>query len=238
MQTTLEGFAPMPAEEEKPLKMPVAVEEGARCDAYGAPALSDMELLTLLVGSRELGKSLFESIGGSFARMAGFGLCEFRNAGLALEKRRRLAAMTEIWRRAAKQPAQSPLLNTPELVYAFMAPIARGLMVEKLWTLCLDRKTRLIRCCEVTSGTLTGSLVHPREVFRYAILEAASAVIVAHNHPSGDPAPSNADVVITRKLREAATAIDIELSDHVIIGDLSKDPSARGYYSFREAGIL
>ena len=84
----------------------------------------------------------------------------------------------------------------------------------------------------------TSALAHPREVFRCAIREAATGVVCVHNHPSGDPAPSAADLQITRQLREAAKAVDIELLDHVIIGREGADPQGRGYYSFREAGIL
>jgi DNA repair protein RadC len=97
---------------------------------------------------------------------------------------------------------------------------------------------RLIKRVEVTSGTATGSLVHPREVFRTAIREAATAVICVHNHPSGDPAPSSADLQVTRRLREAALAVDIELTDHLILGTKAGDPAGRGYYSFREVGLL
>jgi DNA repair protein RadC len=81
-------------------------------------------------------------------------------------------------------------------------------------------------------------LVHPREAFRAAILHGATAVVCAHNHPSGDPAPSSADLAVTRRLREAAQAIDIELTDHLVIGNASADPAGLGYYSFRNAGLL
>ena len=90
----------------------------------------------------------------------------------------------------------------------------------------------------VTIGTLDTILVTPREAFRTAVVASAAAVILMHNHPSGDPAPSSADLQATRRLREAATAVDIDLSDHVIIGEPCKDAAGRGYYSLREAGIL
>lgn len=78
----------------------------------------------------------------------------------------------------------------------------------------------------------------PREVFRGAILASASALVVAHNHPSGDPAPSSADIVVTRMLRDAAKVIDIELLDHVIVGEKTADPLGVGFYSFRGANLL
>ena len=76
------------------------------------------------------------------------------------------------------------------------------------------------------------------EVFREAIRQGATAVVCVHNHPSGDPAPSAADVQVTRQLRDAAKAVDIELLDHVIVGRPGADPQGRGYYSFREAGVI
>lgn len=90
----------------------------------------------------------------------------------------------------------------------------------------------------ITLGTVDSTLVSRREVFRGAILASCSGVVVAHNHPSGDPAPSAADVHVTRKLRDAAKILEIELLDHVIVGDVRADPQGRGVYSFREAGII
>jgi DNA repair protein RadC len=110
--------------------------------------------------------------------------------------------------------------------------------VEKFWVLCLNRKNRLIKRVEISSGSATSSLAHPREVFRAAIREGACAIACVHNHPSGDPAPSAADMQVTRQLREAARAVDIELIDHVIIGRASADPLGLGYFSFRAAGML
>src|SRR5690606_32026595 len=112
------------------------------------------------------------------------------------------------------------------------------LEVEKFWALCLNRKNRLLKVCEVTSGTASNSLVHPREVYREAIRSGASAVICAHNHPSGDPSPSGADIKVTRQLREAASVVGIDLLDHVILGQPTADPRHLGYYSFQESGLL
>ena len=137
---------------------------------------------------------------------------------------------------AAADP--NPVLNRPELIYAHFRPLVTGLAVEKFWVLCLNRKNRLLKQVEITSGTATSSLAHPREVFREVIHHGATAVVCVHNHPSGDPAPSAADVQVTRQLREAARTLDIDLQDHVIIGQTATDPRGTGYYSFREAGVL
>lgn len=108
---------------------------------------------------------------------------------------------------------------------------------EHFVVLFLNTKNRLKSYHVVSVGTLTSALVHPREVFRPAIVQAASSVVVAHNHPSGDPAPSSADIQVTRQLREAGRLIGIEVMDHIIVGDPGRH-SGSGFYSFREAGLL
>ena len=107
--------------------------------------------------------------------------------------------------------------NADDVFGAFELPV-KGLTVEKFWVLCLNRKNRLLRQHEATSGTASSSLVHPREVFREAIRAGASAVICVHNHPSGDPDPSPEDIDVTRRLIDAGRLIGIPLLDHVIVG--------------------
>jgi len=217
-----------------------------RLQRFGAAALSDTELLAMLLrsGSREMDvlalASRLIAEAGSLAGLIAWAESDFRRLkGIGRVKALQLMALMEVARRVLGQSqGEAPLLNRPELVFAYLQPVASGLAVEKLWVLCLNRKNRLLKRVEVTSGTATGSLVHPREVFRPAIREAATAVICAHNHPSGDPAPSSADLQVTRRLREAAQAVDIELTDHLIVGTRAGDPAGRGYYSFREAGLL
>lgn len=130
------------------------------------------------------------------------------------------------------------MLNRADLIAAHFATTVAGLQVEKFWVLCLNRKHRLLKQVEVTSGTATAALAHPREVFRAAIRESAAAIACVHNHPSGDPAPSAPDLHVTRLIREAAKAVDIDLLDHVIIGRPDADPLGVGHFSFRGAGIL
>ena len=109
---------------------------------------------------------------------------------------------------------------------------------EAFYVLLLDRKNHAIGRQRITLGTLTGTQVHPREVFRAAILGSAAAIIVVHNHPSGDPAPSAADIQVTRQLREVSKVMDIALLDHVVIGELAADPTGKGFYSFRQTGLV
>src|ERR1035438_1613053 len=110
----------------------------------------------------------------------------------------------EVARRAVSLPPhESPILNRADLIAEHMEPVASGLDVEKFWVLCLNRRNRLRKRVEVSSGTATAALAHPREVFRAAIRESACAIVASHSHPSGDPASSSADVQITHPLREA-----------------------------------
>lgn len=217
-----------------------------RFESYGAEALSDTELIALLLHSGLRGNSVLQIASQLIAQAGSLkGLVTWRPTdfqqlkGIGRGKARQLAALLEITRRMAKSDdTEKPVLNRPELIAAHMAPVIRGLEIEKFWALCLNRKNRLKKLVEVTSGTATSALAHPREVFRAAIQYGATAIVCVHNHPSGDPGPSAADVQVTRQLREAAKAVDIELLDHVIVGAASCDPQGRGYYSFREAGII
>lgn len=217
-----------------------------RFEAYGAAALSDTELIALLLHTGIRGHSVLKVASqllaqvGSLAGILSWQPSDFqRLRGIGRSKARQLTALAEIGRRLMKEPAtEAPILNRPELIAAFMRPYVQGLEVEKFWVACLNRKNRLKKLVEVTSGTATSSLAHPREVFRAAIQYGATAVVCIHNHPSGDPGPSAADVQVTRQLRDAAKAVDIELLDHVIIGMTTADPQGRGYSSFREAGVV
>jgi DNA repair protein RadC len=217
-----------------------------RLERHGAGALSDTELLAMLLRSGTKGVDVLTLAtrligeGGSLAGLIAWTEPDFRKLkGIGHVKALQLVTVMEIARRVVGQQAgENPLLNRADLVANHLAPLARGLEVEKFWVLCLNRKNRLLRRVEVSSGTATAALAHPREVFRVAIREAATAVICAHNHPSGDPAPSAADLQLTRQLREAARTVDIGLLDHVVVGRASADPTGRGYYSFREAGML
>jgi DNA repair protein RadC len=140
--------------------------------------------------------------------------------GLAHASARRVQAAFSLgraWLRA-RQPKR-PSLRSPRAVFELLEIEVRGLEQETFWSLLLDGKHRLRRVVQVSVGTLTASLVHPREVFRCAVREAAAALIVAHNHPSGDPEPSAEDLQVTERLRAAGEILGIPLQDHVILGD-------------------
>jgi DNA repair protein RadC len=217
-----------------------------RLQRLGATALSDTELLALLLRSGTRGHNVMAvaqqlvAEAGSLAALIHWSDADFRRQkGIGRVKALQLIAVMELARRIlAVRGETEPILNHPDLVAAHLEPFAAGLQIEKFWVLCLNRKNRLIKRVEVTSGTATSSLAHPREVFREAIRHGATAVICAHNHPSGDPAPSSADVQLTRQLREAARAVDIDLIDHVVLGRVGADPRGLGYHSFRQTGML
>ena len=218
-----------------------------RLEKLGPTALSDTELLAMLLRTGSKGHNVLSiaqrliAEAGSLTALVKWNETDFRRlTGIGHVKALQLVTVMEIVRRGMTQGTapEEEVLNRPELVHAhFKAQIA-SLTVEKFWVLCLNRKNRLLKQVEVTSGTATSSLAHPREVFREAIRHGATAVVCVHNHPSGDPAPSAADVQVTRQLRDAAKAVDIELLDHVIVGRAGADPQGRGYYSFREAGVI
>lgn len=130
-------------------------------------------------------------------------------------------------------------LNRPEKVADYLrSAFDENPVQEAFYCVYLDRKNHPLGRHLITLGTVDSTLVSCREVFRGAIVASACALIVAHNHPSGDPAPSAQDMVVTRKLRDAAKILEIEVLDHVIVGDEKADPTHHGVYSFREAGLL
>jgi DNA repair protein RadC len=215
-------------------------------ERFGPGALSDTELLALLLRSGTRGQDVVTLSArllreaGSMHALVAWTEADFRRLkGIGRVKALQLVAVMEVARRViGAKGGEAPLLNRADLVAAHLGPIAAGLDVEKFWVLCLNRKNRLRKCVEISSGTATAALAHPREVFRAAIREGSSAMVCAHNHPSGDPAPSSADLQMTRLLRDAAKTVEITLLDHVIVGSASADPLGRGYYSFREAGMM
>jgi DNA repair protein RadC len=131
-----------------------------------------------------------------------------------------------------------PLNSPPKIVEYMTGAFDDAPLQESFYVICLNRKNRPLCRSRISLGTVSNTLVHPREVFRIAVLATASAIVVIHNHPSGDPSPSSADLMVTRQLRDAAKVMDIQLMDHVIIGTKEDDPNGTGYYTFRGAGLI
>jgi DNA repair protein RadC len=210
-----------------------------RLHASGAEALSAVELIALVlrVGARgspslRLAADLFARFG-SLERLSRAGDAELACvAGMGPAKIASLRAAFELGGRLARQPIETgERLHSPKQVFAHFGARLRRLRQETFFVLLLDSRHRLLRAVEVSRGSLNQSLVHPREVFAPALREAAAAILVLHNHPSGDPLPSREDHEVTRRLSEAGALLGIPLLDHVVIG-------ADAYTSFAERGWL
>jgi DNA repair protein RadC len=202
----------------------------SKAELHGADALDTIELVLLVGGSAsELALADVMPCALELAELSRFSAARLRHA-LALDRlgAARLAAAFALARRVARSSAapRQPM-RSPALVHAVLAPRFQGLQHETFHALLLDGKHRLRRVQRVSEGTLTSSLVHPREVFAPALRDGAAALIVAHNHPSGDPEPSSEDLAVTRRLIEVGALLGIPLLDHVVI-------AGERYVSLRE----
>jgi len=206
---------------------------------HGPDALADSELLALQLGSGTRGASAVDvaremlAAYGSLAGIAAREVAELaRRRGVGPAKAVRLAAAFELSRRLrARVPGRRTPLSAPGEVHAAFAPLVEHLRREIFRVALLDAQNVLLRDCVVSEGTLSASLVHPREVFKPAIIESAAAVILVHNHPSGDPAPSREDVRLTRQLVECGRLLGVPVHDHVILGH-------GRYVSLAERGLV
>ncbi len=150
------------------------------------------------------------------------------------EKREeRLLAVRELASRLMVEKARKSIevIHGPEDVAHYFMPKTKFLNVEKFMVLLLNTKNHIIRDVVVSTGSLTASIVHPREVFKMACENSAAAMILAHNHPSGDPTPSREDIAVTQRLLKAGKIMDIPVLDHIILGDNS-------FTSLKEKGLL
>ena len=224
--------------------MPPDERPREKAERHGFESLSDAELLAIFIRTGVPGKNALQVARdllrdcGCFAQIARCSPKEIRRLakGIGPAKSLEMAAAFEIGKRLAKGKSLAPLLDTPERVFDAFGKEFMALRQESLRVLLLDAKLRLIRSEEIMRGSVSECMAHPREIFRHAIIQSAYAVVVLHNHPSGDPAPSAADIRITRSLREAAQLLQINLIDHIILG--SPDGGRVPYYSFKEAGHL
>jgi DNA repair protein RadC len=205
----------------------------------GGETLTDAELLALLLGTGGRGSGARETAErllrrhGSLAALARSGPDElFRSRGLGPARTASLLAAFEMGRRLAARrlPEGTPIRDPSDVFRHFHARL-RDAPRECFLTLLLDGRHRLLREELVSQGTLTASLVHPREVFRPALQACAAARVLVHNHPSGDPTPSPEDREVTRRLARAGEILGIQVVDHVIVAE-------RGYCSLREEGAF
>lgn len=205
----------------------------------GASGMSNAELLAIILRTGTHGESavtlsqrLLLEAGGlrGLADRSVEQLCERRGVGTA--KALQLIAALELGRRMARTELEpAPIIRSPSDVATLLSEELRYLQQEHFVALFLNTKNRVIGRETLSVGSLNAAIVHPREVFRAAVKRSAASIICAHNHPSGDPAPSAEDVALTHRLAEAGQIMGIEVLDHIIIGD-------RNYVSLKERGDL
>lgn len=211
-----------------------------RLRALGPRALSIRELLAILIGSGhggasalDVAESVMKGDGGSLRRLGTLSAAALESVpGVGRATATRLVAALELGRRAASDTSSGGnRISGPKDVFGLMGPRLRDLDREEFHALLLTSQHRVIREVLITRGILDASLIHPREVFKPAIAESAAAVILLHNHPSGDPAPSAEDRAVTKQLVAAGRTIGIPVLDHVILGD-------GAYTSMSELGLI
>ena len=211
-----------------------------RLIARGAEALSDAELLAILLRTGRAGENVLELARGIVARFRETGLHEIlampcaefaRIPGIGTAKAATVLAALELGRRAQQTAKSRPRIREASDVAELLRPRFRAEKREHFLVLPLSAKNEVLMVADISVGTLTNTLVHPREVFEPAIRCGAAHIILAHNHPSGDPAPSAEDHRLTRVLKDAGALLGIPVTDHVIIG-------GAGFFSFAEEGVL
>jgi DNA repair protein RadC len=224
---------------------PASERPRERLVAQGADALSQAELIAILLrtglkgaNAVEIGRQVVQKYG-SLQSLAQASLEDLQTVkGIGRDKAVTLVAAFTLARNMARElRVESPVLDTPEAVANLMREDNRLRRVETFQVLLLNTRRRLIRAAEISDGTLDTLLVHPREVFEKAITAGAAAIVLVHNHPSGDPTPSEADIKVTRDLIRAGQLLKIEVLDHVIIGRATQE-RPKDYVSLRELGYF
>ena len=210
-----------------------------KLDRLGAAGLGDNELLAIIVGhgSRQISaldvaNLVLDAAAGvhGLARVSRDELGRVKGVGAA--KAAQILAAVELGRRTlSRTPGDRVQFDGPEDVAAYLMPQYGSRSVEHFGIVLLDTKHRVLRTRVLSVGTLDASLVHPREVFREATLGGAAAIVLFHNHPSGDPVPSSDDVALTTRLVRAGDLMGVDVIDHIIVADAC-------YCSFKETGRL
>jgi DNA repair protein RadC len=204
----------------------------------GASALSDSELLAIILrtgSKKENVINLSQRILGEYniKQLSQINITQLMKVhGIKESKAAQISACFEIARRLESfNSIEKPKISSPEDVYRRLFPRMREQKKEMFIELCLDTKNQILKEEVISVGSLNANVVHPREVFKLALTESAAHIIVAHNHPSGDPTPSREDIEITKKLVETGNIMGITVLDHVIIGD-------GRHFSMKEAGHI
>jgi len=224
---------------------PASERPRERLVARGPDALTHAELIAILLRTGLQGTNVVQVAQnilqkfGSLNALALASVDEIRKIpGIGRDKAATLVAAFALARRMEQERREeSPVLDNPVTVVNFLRESNRLKNVEAFQVLLLNARKKLIRVEEISEGTLDTLLVHPREVFRAAIAANAAAIVLIHNHPSGDPTPSDADIKVTRDLIRAGQLLKIDVVDHVIIG-CATTARAKDYASLRELGYF
>jgi len=224
---------------------PLSERPRERLLAKGSDALSPAELVAVLLRTGlkgtnvvEIGKEVVRKYG-SLTSLARASMDDLQSIkGIGPDKAATLMAAFALAKKMAEEMRSGePLLDNPEAIAGLFREHSRLNGVETFQVVLLNTRRRLIRVETISQGTLDTILVHPREVFKSAISANAAAIVLAHNHPSGDPTPSEADIKVTRDLIRAGQLLKIEVLDHVIIGR-STNERPKDYVSLRELGYF
>lgn len=226
-------------------EMPEGDRPRERLQAHGAAALGDAELIAILLRTGVQGQSavqLAQQLMKEFrtldelARVPLETLAKVKGVGDT--KAIQLKAAFELARRLAARPHEKQLvIGSPENAASLLREEVRLLDRELFQVLLLNTKNGLIKKCEISRGSLNASIVEPREVFKDAIAASAASVILAHNHPSGDPTPSSEDISITKRLVKAGELLNIAVLDHIILGQRTQG-CEQDFVSMKELGLM
>lgn len=220
--------------------LPVCDRPYEKIETYGAEILSDSELLATIIrcGTKKqnavsVARNLLNTFDGDISKVLEAGISELcKIDGIGRTKAVQIKALNEIAKRTLKKRTCAKVsAKTPEIVGEMLVTEMADRKTESFRVVLLDKKLNVCGMKDITSGTLDRTLVHPREVFSYAIRELSAAIIVAHNHPSGDVTPSADDIELTRRLVEAGDIIGISVLDHIIVGGTH-------YFSMKKAEIM
>ncbi len=226
-------------------EMPGNERPRERLVEHGADALRNAELIAILlrtgmkgVSAIQVAEQLLQKFG-TLENLSRASITEIRQIkGIGRDKAIALKSAFTLARRMAQEiRAEPPLLDTAERVADMLREENRAYEVETFQVILLNTRRKLLSIERISKGTLDTILVHPREVFRHAIAANAAAIVLVHNHPSGDPSPSDADIRVTRDLIRAGQLLKIDVIDHVILGRAS-DERTKDFLSLRELGYF
>ena len=220
--------------------LPISERPRERLQKFGVEALSAQEILALILGRGIAGESVMVTAQrllsqfGSLKGIAGATVEELAQVkGIGVAKASQIKAAFELANRleSYSESGDRPLVKTPDDVTGLVQGRLRGKKKEYFLALLLDTRNKLIRMAEISVGSLDGSIVHPREVFKEAVSASAASVIFVHNHPSGDTEASEDDIKLTKRLAEAGEIMGIDVLDHIIIG-------GKKYLSLKREGLF